>query len=346
MRDFFQKAWYPQRSSKAGIKLWYFLPLMYLYQLLFFVKKSLYRFGLLPTYSSPVPVIVVGNISVGGTGKTPLVIELVNYLKVMGFQPGVVSRGYGGKAESYPQLVNGSSSSTEIGDEPMLIFKKSGVPVVIDPNRSRAVSLLAADGACDVIISDDGLQHFAMHRDFEIAVIDGDRLLGNGYLLPVGPLRETVERLNFVDMLVCNQGRKTEYDFFKSRDLHPVYSMYFHTKNLEPLPNTSLRETPVPGNRIHAVAGIGNPDRFFSSLESLGFVVIPHVFDDHHLFSENDLKFDDDLAIIMTEKDAVKCDGLLNPGLWYLPVYAQLPPAFYEHINSFLNIRRGKNIHA
>jgi len=348
VRDFLQNAWYPPANTNGVIKLWYLLPLMYLYQFLFTLRKTLYHFGFFPVHSAAVPVIVVGNITLGGTGKTPLVIELVTYLKDMGFRPGVVSRGYGGKAENYPQLVNGSSSAAETGDEPLLIFKKSAVPVVIDPNRSRAISLLAADGACDVIISDDGLQHYAMHRDLEIAVIDGDRLLGNGYLLPVGPLRESAERLTSVDMIICNQGRNTQNNFFETKDLDPVYNMYFQTKNLEPLPNTSLKETPVPGYgyRVHAVAGIGNPDRFFSSLESLGFEIIPHIFDDHHIFSENDLKFNDDFAIIMTEKDAIKCESLTNPKLWYLPVQAQLPPAFYEHINLFLNIRRGEKIHA
>lgn len=346
MREFLNKAWYPDTQSTTGMKLWYLLPLMYVYQFLFSVKKKLYQTGLLPSHGALVPVIVVGNITVGGTGKTPLVIELVNYLKEMGFQPGVVSRGYGGKAEGYPQLVNGSSSTAEIGDEPMLIFKKSGVPVVIDPNRSRAVSLLAADGACDVVISDDGLQHLAMHRDFEIVVIDGDRLLGNGYLLPVGPLRESEQRLYSVDMLICNQGQNNPANFFEARGLPPVYSMHFQTKSLEPLPNTSLKETPTLGRRIHAVAGIGNPARFFAVLESLGFEIIPHAFDDHHEFTENDLRFNDDLAIIMTEKDAIKCNKLLNPGLWYLPVEVDLPPAFYEQINKFLNIRKDGKLHA
>jgi tetraacyldisaccharide 4'-kinase len=247
---------------------------------------------------------------------------------------------------AFPLLVNGSSTAEDVGDEPVLIYKRTGVPVVIDPNRSRAVELLAANGACDFIISDDGMQHFAMHRDLEIAVIDGERLLGNGYLLPVGPLREKPNRLLSVDMLVCNNSADKLDVFFEESNLEHVHEMRFIAGTVEPLPNTQFRIMPDINNAVHAVAGIGNPERFFASLAALGFNVIPHAFSDHHIFQESDLEFGDDLVIIMTEKDAVKCEELLNPRLWFLPIEAQLPEQFYKQINNFLNIRESVSHHA
>ena len=306
------------------------LPLSLIFYLLSSLRRWLYRVGLLASFKADVPLVVVGNISVGGTGKTPLVIALVKQLQREGFTPAIISRGYGSKADQYPYFVDANSSATCSGDEPLLIAKRTAAPVVIDARRGRAIAALQARyPECDVIISDDGLQHYAMQRDVEIAVVDGKRGFGNGYLLPAGPLRETVSRLRSVDFLVTNGSTGLSLPG-ESFAMQLAVSAVITLDGSQSVVPTSWQLS----KRVHAVAGIGNPQRFFDTLQAQGFEVIPHAFDDHHRYRIEDLQFDDELPVLMTEKDAVKVRELSLAGgeYWYLAVDAELPDAFFNQL--------------
>ena len=274
------------------------------------------------------PVVIVGNINVGGTGKTPLVMWIVEQLKKHGFTPGVVSRGYGGASKQYPIEVNGSSDPTIAGDEPVMLFRRLGIPVVVDPNRVRAVEFLDEKFDCNVAISDDGLQHYQLYRDIEICVIDGRRGLGNGLCLPAGPLREPAGRLKEVDFIVTKEVLSQKIDVSST-------VMHLDSAGLVNIA-TGNRILPrdLPFTSIHAVAGIANPESFFNTLRELGFHVVEHIFADHHRFQAEDFNFQDSLPVVMTEKDAVKCERLegSNPSHWYLEVRAMLPDTFIESI--------------
>lgn len=273
------------------------------------------------------PVIVVGNISVGGTGKTPVVQALVQHLQQAGWRVGLVSRGYGGKALGYPLWVDTNTPVEHSGDEAALLVQTTGVPMAVAPIRSDAVALLARKQCCDVVISDDGLQHYAMPRIWEIAVIDGQRGFGNGYCLPLGPLREPRDRLESVDCIWVN-GQKAD-------PVMPGHSFELAPQALQRIDRAAGVTPPVAlwkKTKVHAVAGIGNPQRFFRTLNAHGFNLHTHVFPDHHSFRVKDLPADDGLPVVMTEKDAVKCRALTLPprqaGYWVLPVRAdiQSPP--------------------
>lgn len=334
MKAFFTK--YLHRAWYGGeVTLWYFFPLTFIYVALFYLRKRAFDFGLFATESSNTPVVVVGNITVGGTGKTPLVIALANYLKEKGYKPGIVSRGYGADASIFPQLINENSTASNVGDEPLLIYEQTGAPVVVDPLRPRGVRLLVADGACDIVISDDGLQHYAMDRDIEVVVLDAERMIGNGLRLPMGPLREPASRLSSVDLLVLN-GKSQSPPEEKLGQFGPSFEMSLNPSAFEALPHTSEMSVPKLENKIHAVAAIGNPQRFFATLKKLGFNIIPHEFEDHHYFKPKDLDFGDELPIVMTAKDAVKCRDFINEKLWYLPVEASLPSSFFEAFDEIL----------
>lgn len=300
--------------------LWSYLllPISCLYRLVITIRRYCYRKKIFNTYKPPVPVVIVGNITVGGTGKTPLVIALTELLIRQGYSPGIVSRGYGGKSTHYPVSVTAMSSPQQVGDEPLLIARRTQIPVVVDPNRVRAVQCLLQNYSCDIIISDDGLQHYALKRDIEIAVLDDMARFGNGYCLPAGPLREPISRLSEVDYVIVNgQARADEF----AMQLQPL-SLINLTDNIQK-PLAELRN-----QTVHAVAGIGNPHRFFHTLREAELQLIEHIFPDHHVYNANELQFADDLPIIMTEKDAVKCTGFsLNNG-WYLPVTAKLSTVF------------------
>lgn len=274
------------------------------------------------------PVVVVGNISVGGTGKTPLLITLARSLVSVGLRPGIVSRGYGGRAPHYPLAVTPDSNPAHSGDEALLISITTGCPVVVDPERLRAVRWLEKQNICDVILSDDGLQHYRMPRTIEMAVVDGTRGLGNGHCLPAGPLREPLARLDDVNFVVVN-GAASKRLRQQLNSLKTVHTMLLKPERLRRVDDhqaysMTLRQWPGPW-RVHAVAGIGHPDRFFTTLAELGFEVIPHVFPDHHDFSAADLAFGDDLPIVMTAKDAVKCRSFAAEHHWVLDVSAQVP---------------------
>ncbi len=307
-------------------------PLSWLYCAITDLRRWAYGAGLLPTSKVDVPVIVVGNISVGGTGKTPLVAWLVDVLRTAGWRPGIVSRGYGGKADHWPQAVNADSDPARVGDEPVLLAQRCGCPISVGPDRVAAAQALIRAGTCDVIVADDGLQHFALERDLEIAVVDGSRRFGNGRCLPAGPLRERVIRLEGVDFIISNgPGARHEY----AMELEGEHAVAVDgSGRLEPL--RAFGDRPV-----HAVAGIGYPPRFFSHLRRCGLQLIEHPFPDHHVFSARDLDFADQLPVLMTEKDGVKCKGLAASNHWQVPVTAVLDSHLAPRILERLAARRG-----
>ena len=302
------------------------LPLSLLFRGLVALRRLGYRAGLLGTRRFPVPVLVVGNISVGGTGKTPLVIWLAAHLRRQGWHPGLVSRGYGGRAHAWPQQVRPDSDPASVGDEAVMLATRTGCPMCVGPDRPAAVQALLDHTGVDIVIADDGLQHYALGRDLEIAVVDGGRRLGNGLLLPAGPLREPASRLKSVDMVVVNgQGGAGEYAMKLSRpQLRALHG------------DARAQLDAFAGRTVHAVAGIGNPQRFFGLLARHGIEVRPHAFADHHAFAPADLAFDDGLPVLMTEKDAVKCRRLPCRDCWVVQVDAQPDAAFVHRLNTAL----------
>lgn len=278
-----------------------------------------------------VPVIVVGNITVGGTGKSPLVAALVSALRAQGWKPGVISRGYGGQALNYPMLVTKDSPVSEAGDEPVMLAQLAQCPIVVDPERVRAVQHLLASSDVDLVISDDGLQHYRLWRDLEIAVLDGTRGLGNGLCLPAGPLREPAERLNDVDIRVCNGLNRTLAEI-------PCWEMTLKPTALVRIQDGKLEDlADWKGRQVHAVAGIGNPERFFETLRGLGLSPQPHAFHDHHRYNSADLEFNDPLPIVMTDKDAVKCREFATENMYALRVEAVLDAGFYDQVQEKIN---------
>lgn len=283
------------------------------------------------------PVIIVGNISVGGSGKTPLIVALVKALKQRGFKPGVVSRGYAGKARSYPLSVNPQTRVTESGDEPLLIAQLAQCPVVVDADRRAAVAYLLAHNNCNLVLSDDGLQHYRLHRDIEIVVVDGQRGFGNGRCLPAGPLREGPERLGQADFVVVN-GKLSG-----SLDLGDINS---DLMQIAPRRMTRLRTAESQAielwlqehviQRVHAVAAIGNPQRFADTLEQLGLEVALHGHNDHGSLTAEDLSFEDNLPVIITAKDAVKLlahgTDTLADNIWVLEIEAQIDNDFIDRL--------------
>ena len=301
------KVWY-RRNHPLSLLL---APVGWLFTLAVLTRRFSYATGLLRPTRLPCPVIVVGNISVGGTGKTPLVAWLARLLRDEGHRPGLVCRGYGGAAKEWPQQVRPDSDAVVVGDESVLLAKLSGCPVAAGPDRVAAGEALLEHAGCNLVISDDGLQHLRLGRDIEIAVVDGVRRHGNGRCLPAGPLREPVSRLDSVDVVVANDGAKRgEFEVKMS----PACLRNLHDERLE----QELKN--LRGTRVHAVCGIGNPARFFRMVESFGIDVVSHEFPDHYRFHSDDIRFDDELPVLMTEKDAVKCRRFAEPRHWYLPM--------------------------
>lgn len=307
------------------------VPLSLLFSATVRVRRRLYRLGWFRTTRLPIPVIVVGNVTVGGTGKTPLVLWIAQRLQRQGWRPGIVTRGYGGRARCWPQRVLPETDARLVGDEPVLLARRSACPVIADPDRPRGAAGLQTLG-CDIVVADDGLQHYRLARDLEIAVIDGDRRFGNGRCLPAGPLREPLARLESVDARVV-QGEPKAGEW--GMTLQPTA---FHRVGGEEhrAPAAFRDET------VHAVAGIGNPGRFFAHLRALGIRVIEHPFPDHHPFVPGDLRFGDARPVVMTEKDAVKCSRFPLDNAWYLAVSAAPDPRFAEWLdNRLTELRRG-----
>lgn len=312
-----EKAW--QRYDLA-LLLW---PLSLLFRLVAGLRRLSYRLGLSKHHSFDVPVIVVGNITVGGSGKTPLVIGLVEFLLSKGFQPGIVSRGYKGSENESVQLVTPSSKAVEVGDEAVVVAQRTQCPMAICRDRSKAVTKLLESHKVDVIISDDGLQHYALDRDIEIAVVEAERGFGNGFCLPAGPLREPKSRLRSVDFVVANGGVPEPEQY--SMGITP--SRFVNLADAE-----SVEANYFIGQSLHAVAGIANPDRFYNTLSAMGLDIIRHDFPDHHNFSAKDLDFNTVRPVLMTEKDAVKCREFAQSNWWYLQVDADLDDFFYQHL--------------
>ncbi len=322
--DTWLDAWYGQRRWT----LW-LLPLLWLFVLLSGLRRWwLHRY---PSKPLATPVIVVGNITLGGTGKTPLLIALVRHFQARGYRPGVISRGYGGKAR-YPYLLTAASLASEAGDEPLEIFRATGAAVCVGPARLASARLLEDEG-CDLLLSDDGLQHYRLPRDIEIAVVDGQRGLGNGYRLPVGPLREPAARLTCVDWVVVNSPEPG----FSLPLSEPLFTIPMTIAAEALVPVSGGQPEPVGawrGRHAHAVAGIGNPQRFYASLRALGIDVTPHSFPDHYAYRPSDFTFASALPLVMTEKDAVKCSAFAQQHWYYLRISAQLPELFWQALEA------------
>ncbi|MEY7147799.1 tetraacyldisaccharide 4'-kinase [Enterobacter cloacae] len=300
------------------------LPLSWLYGLVSGIIRLLYRLGLKRAWRAPVPVVVVGNLTAGGNGKTPVVIWLVEQLQKRGIRPGVVSRGYGGKAAHYPLLLTLDTTTAEAGDEPVLIYQRTGAPVAVSPVRSDAVQALLAEHDVQIIITDDGLQHYALARDKEIVVIDGVRRFGNGWWLPAGPMRERASRLKSVDAVIVNGGVAQPGEI--PMQLQPGMAINLLTGERQ-----AVSRLPA----LVAMAGIGHPPRFFATLEQCGARLEKRVpLADHQaLVAEQvDALTTSGQTLIMTEKDAVKCRAFAKENWWYLPVDAELSGEQPEHL--------------
>jgi len=321
-----QRAWYEKTSG-----YWPLVPLSLLYAGVTALRRVAYRRGWLRSRRVRVPVIVVGNLVAGGAGKTPVTLFLAEALKARGFKPGIVSRGYGGQGGASPRAVTPDALAEDVGDEPLLLARRAGCPVVVGSDRSAAARQLVSDGA-DVVLADDGLQHYRLERDFEVCVVDAERGFGNGWLLPAGPLREPLSRLAGVDAVVLNGSAGNDHSSL--RDIaagSPRFTLAAQrATRIDGTESRSLAE--FAGSDVHAVAGIGNPARFFRLLQSHGLNVIEHPLPDHAPLSEAVI---DELLpaaakggeVLMTEKDAVKLAGTHNARLWYVPVDLVIDPA-------------------
>lgn len=350
MKLFLRRLIFAGWSQPNGLT-WLLLPLTGLYRVLSAIRKKLYDWDWLSRYQAPVPVVVVGNISVGGTGKTPLTLALTELLLERGLRPGIVSRGYGGKAMDWPQMVKPDSNPHYFGDEPVLIARRQRCPIVVGPERGKAIELLLSEHDCDVILTDDGLQHYALKRDIEISVVDAQRRQLNLFCLPSGPLREPPARLRSVDMVIFHVSKdaKVADELLAKLGLAQYWQQDSVKGSAKSLCQMHLVQQTVRSfagqtitfddlsQPVHAVAGIGHPQRFFNSLRAMGFNVLEHPFDDHHEFAASDFVFDDVFPIIMTEKDAVKCRAFAQEHFYYLPVEAQLNQQATKTIHRLLD---------
>ena len=313
--SFIEDSWYKKR-----LWLWILWPFSRLIKSLVTRRRNKFLLNSELSWKPNVPVIVVGNIIVGGSGKTPFVIWLSKVLEEQGYKPGIVSRGYGSKSTQYPLVINDDSRVEDSGDEPLIIHRNTNRPVCISPNRTQAVKKLLEDTDTDIVISDDGLQHYKLGRDMEIIVFDGLRGIGNSLCLPAGPLREPLERSKAADFIVSSTKR------LNIEEIHEDCLMTY--KPLEWVRLSDNRRFPAKdwplSRNVHAVAGIGNPSKFYSTLTALGLNLVEHSFPDHYQFKEEDLNFEDNHPILMTEKDAVRCMDMMNKNLWYLSIEAEI----------------------
>ncbi len=326
-----ERHWYRRTAISALL-----LPWAWLYRAIVALRRLGYRLRLLPSVRLAVPVVIIGNITVGGSGKTPLVLWLAQFLRAQGFRPGIVTRGYRGQASTWPQTVHADSDPALVGDEPVLLARASGCQVVADPDRVRGAERLVREHGCDLVLSDDGLQHYRLARDVEIAVIDGVRRFGNGWCLPAGPLREPISRLKTVDARIITQGAAAPGEWKMELVEQGFYRL-----------GTSEAPAGIDGfhgKTVHAVAGIGHPARFFAQLRRLGLTPVEHAFPDHYRFRLQDFPFGAGHEVIMTEKDAVKCQHLgfnaLGLGAWYLKVAAEPDAGFGQWLLDRLKMER------
>jgi len=327
-------AWYEPRVTLLAALL---LPLSWLFRAAVAVRRVAYRLGLLPSAAVRAPVVVVGSIVVGGTGKTPLTRALAVALARAGWNPGIVSRGYGGSSVG-PRAVAKGDDPTLVGDEALLLA--ADAPVWIGRDRVAAARLLLeAHPECDVVLADDGLQHYALRRDFEIAAIDAARGFGNAQMLPAGPLREPRGRLDRIDAVVRLVGADA---LPAARDDGQETAMSYEALAWRSVARPDARANPAAWRAgiVHAVAGIGDPTRFFDLLRTLGFDPLCHAFPDHHRYTRADLVFPDAVAVLMTEKDAVKCTAFADSRWWYLPIRARIDPGLVARVERTLRGRQ------
>ncbi len=344
--------------------LWLLLPVSWLYGLIAMLRRQAYKVGLFSSYRAPIAVMVIGNITVGGSGKTPLIIALVTHLQKQGIKVGVISRGYGGDSSQMPALVSADSLPSIVGDEPCLIVNMTGAAMAVCPNRKQAITtLLNAYPDLQLIIADDGLQHYALQRDIEWIVVDASRGFGNQQLLPTGFLREPMSRLQGANVVYHEKANRTTKDSNNQAQSNRL-SMYLKADKLQLLWSSAaeigssnvteekMPMPPMPNSRVHAVSGIGYPQRFFDTLLSLGFEVVEHAYPDHYDFSLHELLQHSELPIVVTSKDAVKIRALLLnitsrrtlsdeyqelvSRLWVLPVTAVLSDSCYDNLQQQL----------
>lgn len=316
------------------------VPISMLFRLVVSLRRYLYQNGFLRTHSLPVPVIVVGNITVGGTGKTPLVIALAERLCAEGYKPGIISRGYSGIYKDVCAVIADSDPNV-VGDEPLLLAKRLRIPVFVGKKRvSAANALLAEHPSVNLLISDDGLQHYQLPRDIEIVVFDAARGLGNAHMLPAGPLREPLTRLKSADIIVHNGDLSNDMAGLsaKSHEFPVCFGMQLQGDQFVRLDEMHEKVSIdwFAGKVVHAIAGIGHPERFFASLRAMGMQVVAHAFPDHYGFRQQDLDALSANWIVMTEKDAMKCRKLKHPKAWYLPVVATIEETFFMRVHDLL----------
>lgn len=314
-----EKVWFQQHSAKYWL-VPLLLPLTLLFWLFSSLRRIAYKCRILPSYKVSKPVIVVGNIGIGGNGKTPVVLWLITLCRQLGLQPGVISRGYGSKAPHYPYLLSPSSTVEESGDEPLMIYRRTQVPLCIGADRIQCAETLIKQG-CNILIADDGLQHYRLQRDIEFIVVDGKRRFGNQLLLPAGPLREGLWRLDTVDYIINNGNQKP-----LPKEI-PMSLIPSELINCATGQSISVNELLNISSKVNAIAGIGSPIRFFTTLRTLGFKLAKKQgFIDHHAFNQCDFdEFSEELPLLMTEKDAIKCHGFAQEHWWYVPVNAHFP---------------------
>lgn len=318
--------WLVNRWQSLNIVSLVLLPLSIIYCVIVVFRRIGYQVGALKSFSVDLPVIIVGNLTVGGTGKTPLVIWLAAWLKTKGHRPGIILRGYRGQSKTWPRMVLANTSAAEVGDEAVLLARRTACPVVAAPDRVAAARELVNHTDCTIIISDDGLQHYRLRRNYEIAVVDGKRGYGNGLCLPSGPMREPAGRAKTVNLVVTNGTAKASRP---AMEIAPTAIR--NIKN-----NEQISLGIFKNKHVHAVAGIGNPSRFFDSLASIGIKTTNHPYPDHYNFSRDDLDFGDNQDIIMTEKDAVKCRRFAGENWWALEVNARPTSAVVDNLQTWI----------
>ena len=331
-----EKLWYGKNKS-----FWLLLPFSFLYGLISCVRRQLYKLGIFKSWQSPVPIIVIGNLSAGGNGKTPLAISLIEALKAKGLKVGLVSRGYGGKSNHYPLILDENTSTKQAGDEPVLIYHRTHVPVAVAPKRVDAVKALLDSHQLDVILTDDGLQHYALARDIEIVVVDGKRLFGNGWWIPAGPMRERRSRLKSVDLIIINGDSSKDFINQYPDRTFTMQLIPDHVVNLSTNKQCELSAL----HHIYAIAGISNPKRFFDMLIQMGAdLVYTESFADHQNFTLPLLEkvVGTNQTLLMTEKDAVKCRQFALPNWWYLPIDAVIPDQVIEKIYSLFEEKKSQ----
>ncbi|NIV18809.1 MAG: tetraacyldisaccharide 4'-kinase [Woeseiaceae bacterium] len=335
MYKWIHRVWY---EGGWGYRL--LLPVSALYWLILITRRFCYQIGLIGRHRASAPVIIVGNITTGGTGKTPVTIWLVNELRARGFRPGIVSRGYGGSKSSSSMRVDAASDPAVVGDEPVMIARQTHCPVVVDSNRVRATDMLIEDGV-DVIVADDGLQHYRLDRVHEICIIDGERGLGNRQLIPAGPLRESIARLSEVDQVLINGKLHENAEGLTAAEQNAIEFKLAATEVARLNGSLTRPIDKFAGTTVHGVAAIGNPKRFFDQLRESGMQVIEHAFPDHAPLSRQDLRFGDDFQVLMTEKDAIKLSNIGDDRYWYVPVEVEIDPVqagpWLEQIESRLH---------